>query len=245
MRVAALLVTSLYAVPAYAGPPFVTDDPEPVAYLHWEVNYGSTFSRSAGHTSGLLPGFDINYGLYPGVQLHAQPQMAYSRGDGMHAYGVGDTELGIKYRLTPETEDRGAWMVSIYPMVELPTGSARRGLGVGARSVFLPVWAQTIRGRWTVFGGGGYWRNGAPDAKNAWAGGASMLYQASDKLQVGGEFSGTTPTSVEGRASMFFNVGGVYAATQSLSVLFSAGHGMRNAAATNQGAAYFGLRVAY
>jgi hypothetical protein len=241
----ALLVMSLYAAPAFAGPPFVTDDPEPVDYLHWEVNYGSTFSRSAGRSAGSLPGFDLNYGLYPGVQLHAQPQMAYSRSGGMHAYGVGDTELGVKVRLTPETEDKGAWMVSIYPMLELPTGSARRDLGAGARSVFLPVWAQTTRGRWTVFGGGGYWRNSAPDAKNAWAGGISMLYQASDKLQFGGEFFGTTPNSTGGRASTLFNIGGVYAATPSLSLLFSAGHGIRNAAATNQGAAYLGLRVAY
>lgn len=130
-------------------------------------------------------------------------------------------------------------------MLELLTGSVPRDLGAGAHSVFLSVWAQTTRGRWTVFGGGGYWRYSATDAKNGWAAGVTMLYRASEKLQFGGEFFGTTPNSVDGRASTLFNVGGVYAMTQILSLLFSAGHGMRNVVATNQGATYFGLRAAY
>lgn len=242
---AALLIGSLYCAPAVAGPPFVTDDPEPVGLHAWEVNYGATFRRRGDGTYGALPGIDLNYGAYPGVQMHAQPQMAYANGDGSRAYGVGDTELGIKYRLTPSTDDERAWMLSIYPMLELPTGSARRKLGAGAHSIYLPIWAQRIRGKWTVFGGGGYWLNSAPDTKNAWAGGVTILYQFSERMQFGGELFGTTPDAVGGRASALFNVGGVYAATRDMSILLSAGRGVRNAATTNQGAVYLGIQIKY
>lgn len=240
-----MLIATLLAAPAFAGPPFITDDPEPVDFHAWEVNYGATYLRAADMSSGALPGVDINYGAFPGVQLHAQPQMAYSRGGGTRAYGIGDTELGVKYRLSAATDDKSAWMISIYPMLELPTGNAARNLGAGAHSVYLPLWVQTTRGPWTVFGGGGYWRYSADDAKNAWAGGVTLLYQVNDRLQFGGELFGTTPNSADARASVGTNLGGVYRLAHDLSLLFSAGHGVRNASATNRGAAYLGLRVAY
>jgi hypothetical protein len=53
-----------------SGPPFRIDDPEPVKYKHWEV-YG--FSRATHidrHTSGALPGLEVNYGDAPNLQLH-------------------------------------------------------------------------------------------------------------------------------------------------------------------------------
>lgn len=245
VRTAIVIVAALSGGSAFAGPPFITDDPEPVEYQAWEINYGATYLRTATATSGALPGIDINYGAFPGVQLHVQPQMAYSRGHGPRAYDVGDTELGIKYRLSAATDDKRSWMFALYPMLELPTGSARRNLGAGAHSFYLPLWAQTTRGPWTVFGGGGYWRNSAPDARNAWAGGLTVLYQLSDRLQFGGEVFGTTPNSADGRASVGTNFGGVYQVAHDLSLLFSIGHGLRNASATNKGAAYLGVRVSY
>lgn len=228
---------------ASAGPPFVTDDPEPVDLHTWEVNYGTTFARHAGGTFGAMPGIDFNYGAYPGLQLHAQPQMAYSRSDAGNTYGLGDTELGIKCRLSADTDDKRAWMVRIYPMLTLPTGDARRNLGAGGRYIYLPLWGQTSRGPWTVSGGGGYRVDSAPGARNAWSGGAAALYQLNDSLRLGGEIFGTTPNSVDVRASTGINIGRIYRVTHDLSLLLSFGHGVRNSPATNQGAAYFGLRV--
>jgi hypothetical protein len=235
----------LPSILAHAGPPFVTDDPDPVAFRAWEINYGLTYLRAAGISSGSAPSIDLNYGIYPGVQLHLQPQAAYSLTPDGHAFGIGDTEVGVKYRFTPESEDKSAWMLGIYPMLELPTGSANRGLGNGASSVFLPLWAQTTRGGWTVFGGGGYRRNAQGGTKNSWAGGVTALYQVSGRLQFGGEVFGETRTTPEGRASIGTNIGGVYELRKGLALLFSAGAGLRNARSSNKGAFYLGLRTAY
>lgn len=244
-RVLVLLAALLSCGAAPAGPPFLTDDPEPVDFKTWEINYGLTWLHAAGLSTGSLPSVDINYGIYPGVQLHAQPQLAYVRGQNGRAIGIGDTEVGVKYRLTAATDDKRKWMLAIYPMLEIPTGSAGRNLGAGARSLFLPLWAQTTRGNWTVFGGGGFRRVTAPEARHSRAGGVTLLYQVNERLQFGGEVFGETRTTADGRASSSVNLGGVYRLENGLSLLFSAGHGLRNAAAANQGAAYFGLRVAY
>lgn len=243
--VCTLLLLACFSLPAQAGPPFVTDDPEPVDAHTWEINYGATYTRSSTASSGALPGVDINYGAAANVQLHLQPQLVYKHSADGHTVGMGDLELGVKYRFTASDQARDGWMAGIYPMLELPTGSAARGLGAGASSVYLPLWLQTTRGRWTVFGGAGYWLDHGTGARNAWAGGITALYQVSDSLQCGGEWYGTTSRQVDERASTGFNIGGVLQLRPGLALLFSAGHGVRNASVNNQGAAYLGLRTTF
>lgn len=240
-----LAAAALASASAHAGPPFVTDDPEPVDLHAWEINYGATWLRTMDGSGGALPGIDVNYGALPNVQLHAQPQIAYTRGPGGNAIGPGDLELGIKYRLTRPDAPRSDWMVAVYPMLELPTGSARRGLGAGAHSAYLPLWVQTSRGRWTVFGGAGYWLDHGADVRNAWAGGVTGLYDVDDKLQLGAEVYGSTRRHAGERAATGFNVGGVLQLRAGLALLFSAGRGLRDARASNAGAAYVGLRTGF
>ena len=40
------------AATAFAGPPFLTDDPEPVPYKHWELYLFSTVDASSKSTDG-------------------------------------------------------------------------------------------------------------------------------------------------------------------------------------------------
>jgi hypothetical protein len=51
----------------FAGPPFDTDDPEPVSFKHWEYYISSINDRQTGVWSGTSPHFEINYGLIPNV----------------------------------------------------------------------------------------------------------------------------------------------------------------------------------
>lgn len=89
----------------WAGPPFVTDDPEPVDYKHGEFYVASVTGRNADWTSGTLPHFELNYGPLPDVHLHLIAPFAYNkpRGESMK-WGYGDMELGVKYRFIHETE---------------------------------------------------------------------------------------------------------------------------------------------
>src|ERR1019366_8774665 len=53
-----------------AGPPFRTDDPEPVEIRQWEINLFSAGTRTRDAISAALPGIDANYGAAPELQLH-------------------------------------------------------------------------------------------------------------------------------------------------------------------------------
>ena len=69
----------LFMGPAWARPPFFTDDPEPVEHLHWEVYLATQWAhdKDAG-TASTLPHAEVNYGVLPDIQLHLIVPMAYS-----------------------------------------------------------------------------------------------------------------------------------------------------------------------
>ncbi len=58
-------------VPTLAGPPFLTDDPEPVDYQHWEFYlFGLGDHPSATDFNIEGPAMELNYGVLPDTQLH-------------------------------------------------------------------------------------------------------------------------------------------------------------------------------
>ena len=71
--IAAALMLTLWAATAHAGPPFQTDDPDPVDYHHFEM-YAFELSDGTGKNAGgtvlEVPSYEVNYGVVPNVQLH-------------------------------------------------------------------------------------------------------------------------------------------------------------------------------
>jgi hypothetical protein len=101
------------------------------------------------------------------VQIHLIIPDAYRRPKGGSTlFGPGDTELGVKYRFIQESEY--VPMMATFPLLELPTGSKARGLGIGRAQLYLPLWLQKSWGPWTSYGGGGYWINPGTGNKNHW-----------------------------------------------------------------------------
>jgi len=60
--------------------------------------------------------------------------------NGASICGYGDTELGVKYRFIQEGEWRP--QIGTFPLLEVTTGSHKRGLGRGHLQTFLRLWAQ-------------------------------------------------------------------------------------------------------
>jgi hypothetical protein len=151
-------------LPALAGPPFMADDPEPVEYQHSEFYIASQQTKSTSGRSGTLPHIEYNYGAAPDVHLHITIPYAFSSpAGGPTEKGVGDTELGIKYRFTRETEK--CPMAGIFPILLAHTGDYNKGLGAGGTQLFLPVWIQKKWDEWQSYGGGSYWISHAPDIR--------------------------------------------------------------------------------
>ena len=147
----------------WAGPPFQTDDPEPVDFRHYEFYSFATVDGTPVETDTIGPAVEFNWGAVPNVQLHViLPEAGIfpsnsanfaPAGAGPRAFGLGDCELGIKYRFVKETRRRP--MIGTFTMIETPTGDASRGLGVGKTWYKLPVWVQKSSGPWMTYGGAG------------------------------------------------------------------------------------------
>ena len=220
---------------AHAGPPFRTDDPVPVDYQHWEVYGFSTATHVEGDTSGTLPGVELNYGVLPDVQLHLIAPVAFDAPSGSGTkFGMGDTELGVKYRFVQEDENGWRPQIGIFPLVEAPTANESRGLGTGHEQIFLPVWIQKSFGAWTTYGGGGYWHNPGAGNKNYWFAGWLVQRQVTDDLALGAEIFHQTADTDGGSDSTGFNLGAVFDLTENYHLLVSAGRGLENAPHTNE-----------
>ena len=205
-----------------AGPPYVTDDPEPVEYKHWEVYLATQTTHEPDSTAGTLPHVEVNYGALPDVQLHVIAPLAFSSSSGSSRnFGYGDTELGIKYRFQEETVSTP--QLGIFPIVELPTGSTKKDLGSGHTQVFLPLWIQKKIGEWTTYGGGGYWLNPGTGNKNYWLIGWMVQNQITKTLALGAEVYHTTPQEIHGESKTALNVGLVWDLNEEQHILASAG----------------------
>jgi hypothetical protein len=208
---------------AYAGPPFITDDPETVEYQHWEFYIASQYARIPGDSSGTGPHFELNYGVVPNVQLHMIAPLAYDAptGGGGH-YGFGDLELGVKLRFVQETERMP--QVGIFPLLEVPTGSERENLGNGHATAFLPLWLQKTWGKWTVYGGGGYGINSGAENQNWGFGGIVIQKQVAENLLIGAEIYHQTAAQTDfPNSGTGFNIGAVIDLSKEHHLLFSAG----------------------
>jgi hypothetical protein len=205
-----------------AGPPFATDDPDPVEYKHWEVYLGSQYEHGSDGSSGTLPHVEVNYGATANLQLHLIAPAAFDApSEGARQYGYGDTELGAKYRFVDEAE--GIPEVGIFPLVELPTGTSSRELGSGHTQVFLPVWLQKTVGRWTTYGGAGYWINPGAGNRNWWFTGWLIQKKVGRDLTVGAEIFHETAQSDGGRSDTKANVGLIWDLDETRHILASVG----------------------
>jgi len=86
--------------------------------------------------------FEFNWGALSNVQLHAilplgaifpsNNPIYVPGGIGPSAFGLTDMELGVKYGFLKQTKHRP--QIGSFTMLEIPTGSYSKGLGVGQTS---------------------------------------------------------------------------------------------------------------
>ena len=202
------------------GPPFKTDDPEPVEFGHWEAYIASEQQFALSETDATLPHFEFNYGILPNVQAHIVAPMGYQRSPDGARYGFSSTELGVKYRFFEESEE--APQVGVFPLAELPTGDKR--LGETEVQLYLPLWLQKSWGRLTTYGGAGYWINPGSGNKNWTFAGWQLQYDFSEVLTLGGELTFNTPQVTGTRSDGGCDIGGYLNLDEHNHLLFSLGH---------------------
>ena len=220
-RVIAVLVFACVSRPGIAGPPFKTDDPQPVDFRHWEFYLASQQVYSQHTTDATLPHIEINFGAFQNVQIHVVAPMGFVSTSEGHAYGYSDTEVGVKYRFLDESESSP--QIGVFPLVELPTGNADRELGAGSVQAYLPLWIQKSWGNFTTYGGAGFWYNPGSDNQNWMFAGWEAQYDLSGTFTVGGEFYYHTADKRDGTSGAGFDVGGFINLSENDHILVSLG----------------------
>ncbi len=246
----AMMLLASALVRAQAGPPFQTDDPTPVDYGHYEAYIFATVDGTPVEVDPVGPAFEFNWGALPNIQLHAilpfgaivpSNNPAYlPGGTGPTAYGLTDTELGIKYGFIRQTKHRP--QIGSFPMFEIPTGSYSKGLGVGKVWYKLPIWAEKAFGPWSLVGGFGYSVVPQNQYRNYFYGGFLVKREINKKLELSAEvFSHAREglATPQTEASTLIDAGGYYQFKQpGLQFLFAYGHSV---AGHTENYAYLGL----
>jgi hypothetical protein len=244
------LLSGLWVNTAFAGPPFQTDDPEPVDFQHYEFYIFGNTDGTPVETDYSAPAAEFNWGALPRLQLHAvlplgaimpsDNPLYLPGGTGPNAYGLIDTELGAKFEWVKETRHRP--MIGTFTMLEVPTGSYAKGLGVGKAWYKLPVWLQKSWGPWTTYGGGGYEIVPQAQYRNFAYEGWLVQRDIGRKLTLGAE---VVHHGVEGyatpqtQASTMVDVGGYYYfRNPGFQLLFAYGHSVYG---QTENYAYLGL----
>jgi hypothetical protein len=120
----AVFVFGVACTAAFAGPPFFTDDPEPVDLHHLELNVIGQQTRAVSGRAGSVSG-EVNAGCAAETQCHLALPVSFNgqAGGGSHA-GLGDVELGVNIASSTGPTTAGP-LLSIPPWTcpqETPTG---------------------------------------------------------------------------------------------------------------------------
>jgi len=182
-----------FGTEAAAGPPFITDDPEPTDTGHWEIYNFAKGTWALGVATG-QGGFDINAVLPADFEQAAKVRL-----------GLGNIELAAKYRFLHQSDNIMIPDVAFFPAVIVPV--ANRHFGSGRLGLFLPLWAEKDFGAWSLFGGGGYNINPGTDQRNFWLSGVTLQRTITDRLSLGIEVYHQTPDAIDAKPFTGINLG--------------------------------------
>jgi hypothetical protein len=215
------LAVAFAPVSAWAGPPFMTDDPEPTDTGHWEIYGPLVEAEGRGRDFEGSAGVELNYGAAPDLQITLGLPLSFAHDRAGWRHGAGDVAVSAKYRFYHD--DGSGFSVAAFPGITLPTAS--NGMGNGKVTALLPVWAQKDMGAWSVFGGGGYAINPGPGNRDHWKAGIAITRRLDRHLLIGIEADRQGADTTGGRSSTRLGLGAIYQLRGGLRILASGGPG--------------------
>lgn len=236
----ALAAWALLSAGALAGPPFLTDDPQPTDLHHFEIYSFVQSDQAKGVQSG-EGGIDFNYGAAENLQLTAVLPYAWTRTAESRAGDLGPIELAGKYKVLHQT---GFGLdVAVFPRVFLPAGSA--AVGPRHAALLLPIWVEKDFGPTSIFGGGGCTINRGGESQDFCQWGATVTQKITDRLTLGAEVFHQTPDTRHGRASTDLGFGGTFDLTEHLHLMATLGPGVQNRGETSSAHGYLALLTTF
>ena len=126
--------------PAQAGPPLITNDPDTPGPGKWEINLAATGAANSDEWALDVPDLDINRGVGERIQLSIHATWAHARQQGTWGTGLGDDELGLRYRFLDE--DTSGVSVAVQPLYVRAWSAAARRRGLASEH---PEWVLPLQ----------------------------------------------------------------------------------------------------
>jgi hypothetical protein len=147
-----VVMAAMAATPALAGPFTVSS---PGAATQKKIKIEAELKDTAGKDTLILPKLELTLPVTAGLNVAIKGHIRTVDKAGAPAEtGFGDIEVKAKWNFLPAGEGRIA--MAIEPVLSLPTGSHRRGLGDGHARIALPLILGYRTGAWELGGEVGY-----------------------------------------------------------------------------------------
>jgi hypothetical protein len=227
---------------AQGGPPYYTNDPGTPGKNKWEINLGYMPFLYSNQSASHVPDLDINFGLGDRIQLTYENAWLRVQNPFVPAkYGLGQDQLGVKWRFYDSGEDGMAF--SVFPQLSLNNAndSVKRGITPPGASLILPVEFTKKLGPVDVDLEGGY--NLVHLGPDGWLAGLVVGHDFTKKLEVDAE-AYTTGTFHPEYSQATLEMGARYRLHRPFIVLLMAGRSVEPAR-SNQAyfVGYFGVQL--
>ena len=204
---------ALAATRAHAQQPFYTDDAgvTEAGVVHLEVfnEFDRLQPALAPHRQQNTLNMRATYGVGRQIELNLDaPLLTILNNQTVdNAFGLGDTNVGVKYHWREEGAGYRHPAVAVAFYLETPTGNATSGLGSGLTDVWVYGVAQkTVRPKVIVRGNLGYLFAGntstgvegiTTSRGHVVTVGASVTREVTDKVKLGGEITAAATTNFD------------------------------------------------
>jgi hypothetical protein len=213
------------ALPARAGPPFLTGDPDPADAGHWEISVGATTERRPDERAYRVPAFELNYGLGAGLEVSFESAWLRVSADGAPTRsGVDNSVIGLKWRILEEEKDGVS--LALKPEWEFHNArSARKGLVEDENAILLDLRIQ--KGVGPVQLGMAVARVHPSKSENGWEYGVFVKHESEAGHTLGVELNGAGSKTFSPR-ELIVNLAAQLKMTESGKLLVGLGREVRN-----------------
>jgi hypothetical protein len=189
------------------SPPMHVDDTDTPGDKTWEINIGMEAEWAGGEHAIEGPIADINYGIGDRLQLTYEVPYVWLQDDGdddeeaLHAHGVGDSTLGLKYRFY-DNEERGI-SFALYPQVRVRTPGGNRDVSEGGTTFILPLLMVSEFEHFSISADLGV---EASSDERRWFAGAGVGWRLNDRTALMTELAGEDLNAPERRWQVGFGL---------------------------------------
>ena len=196
LRLSILTTLTMFALVAYAqegGPPMLVDDARVADYKEWELN--SSINTSIANKLALsVPHIDLNYGIYPGLQLKVEaPFILNFNNGGKIETELGEVNAGAKYQFI--NEEKHFVSAAIFPQYSFNVN----------RGVLVPVFVEKTFNKFLVGTTIGYFWGDHKHKHSEY--GAIAGYRPKENWNVMAEYYSTTNHGSTKGTNGYANVG--------------------------------------